>query len=82
MGWTSYNAQYYKNGTVDRKKECDEYWEGGLNRGHFKVLKSTMVGSTYYAAVKILKSFYYFIKIRPRVIVTTGTHTAAHIMQQ
>lgn len=24
----------------------------------------------------ILKSFYYFIKIRPRVIVTTGTHTA------
>jgi len=24
----------------------------------------------------ILKSFYYFIKIRPRVVVTTGTHTA------
>ena len=43
MGWTSFNAQYYKNGTVDRKKECDEYWEGGLNKGHFKVLKSAMI---------------------------------------
>lgn len=55
MGWTSYHAQYYKNGTVDKKRECDEYWEGGLNRGHFKVLKSAMVGSTYYAAVQVLK---------------------------
>jgi hypothetical protein len=57
MGWISYQAQYYKNGTVDRKKECDEYWEGGLNRGHFKILKSTMVGSTYYAAVQVLKEY-------------------------
>lgn len=55
MGWTSYHAKFYKNGTVDRKKECDEYWEGGLNRGNFKVVKSTMVGSTYYAAITSLK---------------------------
>lgn len=57
MGWTSYHAEHYKKGTIDRKKECDEYWEGGLNRGHFKVLKSAMVGSTYYAAVQILKEY-------------------------
>jgi hypothetical protein len=28
-----------------------------LNRGHFDVLKSSMVGSTYYAAVKPLKKY-------------------------
>jgi hypothetical protein len=55
MGWTSYHATHYKNGRVDRKAECDAYFLEGLNRGHFDVLKSSMVGSTYYAAVKPLK---------------------------
>lgn len=55
MGWTSYRATHYKNGKVDRKAECDAYFLEGLNRGHFDVLKSSMVGSTYYAAVKPLK---------------------------
>lgn len=55
MGWTSYEATYFKNnGNIDRKKECDAYFMEGLNRGHFEVLKSTMVGSVYYAAVKYL----------------------------
>lgn len=57
MGWTSTHADYYKKGTVDRKRECDAYWEEGLNRGHFKILKSSMVGSTYYAAVQVLKEY-------------------------
>lgn len=52
MGWTSYHANYYKKGTVDRKRECDAYFMEGLNEGHYSVLKSAMVGSTYYAAVK------------------------------
>lgn len=55
MGWTSYRATNYKNGKIDRKAECDAYFLEGLNRGHFDVLKSSMVGSTYYAAVKPLK---------------------------
>lgn len=55
MGWTSYHATHYKNGKVDRKAECDAYFMEGLNRGHFNVLKSSMVGSTYYAAVSPLK---------------------------
>ncbi len=55
MGWTSYNATYYKNGKIDRKAECDAYFMEGLNKGHFKVLKSAMVGSVYYAAVTNLK---------------------------
>lgn len=55
MGWTSYHATYYKNGTVDRKAECDAYFMEGLNRGHFLVIKSVMVGTVYYAAVQTLK---------------------------
>lgn len=55
MGWTSYHATYYtKQGRVDRKRECDAYWLEGLNAGHFSVVKSSMVGATYYAAIKPL----------------------------
>lgn len=57
MGWTSYHAIYYKNGNVDRKRECDAYFEEGLNRGHFKIVKSAMVGSVYYAAVQSLRRY-------------------------
>lgn len=62
MGWTSYHADYYKNGKVDVKKEMDMMWtqeEREYNLPpepkHYpklEVLKSSMVGSTYYAAVK------------------------------
>ena len=63
MGWTSYHASYYKNGKVDRKAECDDIFNDdmvtwGDDRkviGKFEVLKSSMVGSTYYAAVKRTK---------------------------
>ena len=57
MGWTSYHATHYKNGKIDRKGECDAYFMEGLNRGHYDVLKSSMVGSVYYAAVKPLKKY-------------------------
>lgn len=58
MGWTSSHAVYYKSdGQVDRKAECDAYFEEGLNRGYYKVLKSAMVGTVYYAAVKQLSRY-------------------------
>lgn len=57
MGWTSYHATHYKNGKIDRKAECDAYFMEGLNRGYYDILKSSMVGSTYYAAVKPLKKY-------------------------
>ena len=52
MGWLEYHATHYKNGKVDRKAEMDaKYnWED-VNR-KIEVLKSSMVGSTYYAAIK------------------------------
>ena len=50
MGWTSYRAtKYKKDGTVDKKAELDAYW---LEDRH-ELLKSAMVGSTYYAAVRV-----------------------------
>lgn len=45
------------NGGVDRRAECDAYFMEGLNRGHYEVLKSTLVGTVYYAAVKRLKKY-------------------------
>ena len=29
MGWASYRAEYYKNGKIDRKAECDAYFLDG-----------------------------------------------------
>jgi hypothetical protein len=58
MGWTSYIVEPNKSGTIDRKKEIDSLLtqEGGMLNGKYypkyEVLKSSMVGSTYYAAVK------------------------------
>ena len=65
MGWTNYRATHYKwvgKGTkrsyvVDRKAECDAYFMEGLNQGYYDVLKSSMVGSVYYAAVKSLQRY-------------------------
>lgn len=55
MGWTSYNATYYKNGKVDCKAECDNYFN---HDDGYEVLKSQMVGSVYYAAVKKVGKHY------------------------
>lgn len=53
MGWTGYQPTHFKKGgIVDRKAECDAYFMEGLNRGNFQVLKSSIKGSVYYAAVK------------------------------
>ena len=52
MGWCSYHVDpIYKNGklVIDRKAECD----GHFDKDKCTVLKSAMVGSTYYAAVAV-----------------------------
>ena len=57
MGWTSYEATYFKkNGDIDRKAECDAYFMRD-NAGHYKVLKSRMKGTVYYAAVTTLTKY-------------------------
>lgn len=67
MGWTSYHVEPTYNSkikkyTVDRKAECDKLFNTNMVSldnndviGKFEVLKSYMVGSTYYAAVKRTK---------------------------
>ncbi len=50
MGWTTYRAQRYKKGSIDRKAECDS-----LFSDWYKVRKSAMVGSVYYSAIEVCK---------------------------
>lgn len=59
MGWTSYIATHYnENGTVNRKAEMDERWTQREHDGYpeLNVLKSSMYGSVYYAAVEIKRN--------------------------
>ena len=57
MGWTGTHAEYYKNGKVDVKRCIDDVWTQSEHDGYpeLTVLKSSMVGSTYYAAVRSRK---------------------------
>lgn len=61
MGWTSYHTySTYKNGKqyIDRKAECDDLFNTVMSDSEtgreidYEVLKSAMVGRTYYAAVQ------------------------------
>lgn len=52
MGWTYYQADFYKNGKVDRKAELDSHFTWTEGDRKVTVLKSAMRGSTYYAAVR------------------------------
>ena len=42
---------------MNRKAECDAYFTEGLNEGFYRLEKSTMIGSVYYAAVTGLKRY-------------------------
>lgn len=54
MGWTFQNAtRYKKNGEVDRKAEVDDLYAFEDENVKVSVLKSRMVGSTYYGAIKV-----------------------------
>lgn len=55
MGWTSYHAEFYKNRTVDRKKEIDKLYTQQESEKYpeLNVLKSRMIGTTYYAAIEM-----------------------------
>ena len=67
MGWTSYHVEptyntKTKKYTIDRKAECDKLFNQDMVTyndntviGKYEVLKSYIVGSTYYAAVKRTK---------------------------
>lgn len=52
MGWTYYHATEYKNGKIDRKAEIDKQLTYSNGTTSQVVLKSTMVGATYYGAIK------------------------------
>ena len=53
MGWTWQQAKHYRRGKIDRKAECDAYFSG-INADCYIVEKSAMIGTVYYAAVRII----------------------------
>ena len=69
MGWTFGWAKYWKKGKIDRKAECDALFtqeehesESLFEKGKMitypkmEVVKSVMVGSTYYGAIKTTRN--------------------------
>lgn len=68
MGWTSYQATHYKNnGTIDRKKELDYELFRFEHEGGHRLVKSSMVGATYYAAVKHPRGHVYGLVVLTQV---------------
>lgn len=54
MGWDGMRATCYRrDGSIDRKAECDKEHTWDYEGRKSRVLKSTMVGSVYYAALEI-----------------------------
>lgn len=51
MGWTSYHADFYKGGKIDRLAEVENVLNGENEHGIWRVLKSSLVGKTIYSAV-------------------------------
>lgn len=56
MGWTYGTAHHFrKDGSIDRKTECDDLHTWDDEGRSARVLRSTMVGSVYYAAMELLE---------------------------
>ena len=53
MGWTGCRATHYKRGKIDKKAAMDH--EFGKNPDWGTIVKSAVVGSTYYAAIHSTK---------------------------
>ena len=54
MGWDYTHATHYtRKGDVDRKAEIDELYNWSDEKKAVSVVKSCMVGSTYYAALRV-----------------------------
>lgn len=54
MGWDYTHATHYTaKGTIDRKAEVDEHFNWNSPKTEVAIVKSCMVGSTYYAALRV-----------------------------
>lgn len=53
MGWDYTHATHYtRTGAIDKKAEIDELYTWQNDTKKYEVVRSCMVGATYYAAVK------------------------------
>ena len=53
MGWDYTHATHYtRTGAIDKKAEIDELYTWQTEAKKVEVVRSCMVGATYYAAIK------------------------------
>lgn len=54
MGWEYIHATHYTaKGAIDKKAEIDEHYNWQSEKKEVQVIKSCMVGSTYYGAIQV-----------------------------
>ena len=71
MGWDYTHATHYTTkGTIDRKAEVDEHFNWSSEKTAVEVAKSCMVGSTYYAALRVTDKETGNIEITAEVVLT------------
>lgn len=71
MGWDYTNATHYtKKGDIDRKAEVDLLYHWSNDKTAVSVVKSCMVGSTYYAAVRVEDKETGEAQIKGKVVLT------------
>lgn len=80
MKWMKKTATYYKkNGEIDRKKECDQIINSS---GNYKVLKSCLRSSVYYAAVMELSGLEFDKKVWAAIIETKSENKKEFCYEQ
>ena len=71
MGWDYTHATHYTaNGTIDRKAEVDEHFNWSSPKTEVSIVKSCMVGSTYYAALRVTDNETGNVEITAEVVLT------------
>lgn len=71
MGWDYTHATHYTaKGTIDRKAEIDEHFNWNSPKTEVEIVKSYMVGSTYYAALRVTNKETGNIEITAEVVLT------------
>lgn len=72
MGWDYTHATHYtRTGAIDKKAEIDELYTWQNDTKKYEVVRSCMVGATYYAAAYQFKRPFWFCQSSGRYMPAT-----------
>lgn len=71
----------YNSYIITEKAKSTLYLKNKYSNVYYLIAgtRKKIISYVFKSIANIFKSFYYYLKIRPKVIVTTGTHTAVPI---